>query len=163
MTGSKLLITSNRGCVCSLVHYVMTKYLLNHFAWLLSFLPRNQCYWRWMTAVTWQVWLHCEWQALALDVLLKLQFPLQEQRSCSSLSCQARASARWLLWPLLLCWKNEEVVGDRCHWRFSDCFARISPFKLETNVIPSAVLFRASCRWKKMGHKRNLISLVINF
>lgn len=60
VTGRKLLITRNQGCVCSLVHHVLAKYLLNHFAWLLSFLPRNQCYWRWMTAVTWQAWLHCE-------------------------------------------------------------------------------------------------------
>lgn len=71
VTRRKLLITTNWGCVCSWLHYVSAKYLLNHFAWLLSFLPRNQWYWRWMTAVTWQAWLRCEHRALAVDVLLK--------------------------------------------------------------------------------------------
>ena len=56
-----------------------------------------------------------------------------------------------------------QVVGDRCYWRFSNYIASIIPFKLETNVIPSAVLCRAICRWRKMGHKRNLTLLVINF
>lgn len=92
-----------------------------------------------------------------------LQFPLQEQRSSSSLNCQARARAHWLMLSSYSLGQIRTLLEMGVIGGLVITLLELSSFKLETNVIPLAMLLRAICRGKKMGHRRNLISLVITF